>query len=468
MCACYSKNFKLIKLLLENGVDVLRTDKFGCSAFHYACLLGRTRMCKVFLSMREDMDPNKSNESGYAPAHLACYNGCVRVVKCLLTAKDSSGIASVDFNLMDKMGMTPLMYACLNGHKDIVDMLLAEHLRCDVSLVDKEGNSLLHLIVAENNKHLISTILRANPVLINKTNHEQFTPLNIACARNHLQSAEKLIRCSADVNLANKEGETPLHFAVKNGNVELVALLLSSEKILLQLRTKLNLSVWDFAQALPKGQKCIIVSLLEEKTYSRPKLSSAISRLAPALSQSDVDDTVTALARNGIVDKRDLGLLSIDEFSDDFLMKSVGIADPKVRAVLRQIHSTASSAEGSPQSAIPRIQKVFSPKVNRLIAGSSSTQSRSRDKALDLQHPRDYEEVTKNATVHANLEITPRRTNALSATFDPLAASKRISSANKFSTNATRYSFLEGEGTPSVVSNKKLVEENDGEEDDEN
>jgi hypothetical protein len=62
--------------------------------------------------------------------------------------------------------------------------------------------------------------------LISCANNAENTPLHVAAAYGHLDTAEFLINHGADINAKNEDGWTPLHVAVFNGHLALVKLLL--------------------------------------------------------------------------------------------------------------------------------------------------------------------------------------------------------------------------------------------------
>jgi len=60
-------------------------------------------------------------------------------------------------------------------------------------------------------------------------NDSNSTPLIIACARNHYNIIEYLIKKKANVNSMNNDGMSPLLYSCQNGNIEITNLLLHSK-----------------------------------------------------------------------------------------------------------------------------------------------------------------------------------------------------------------------------------------------
>ena len=90
---------------------------------------------------------------GLTPLHWACYNGHAEVAKALLEK-------GADVHAKDNVGWTPLHYACENGHAEVVKALLEKG--ADVHAKDNDGRTPLPLHWAcANGHHDIAAMLRA-------------------------------------------------------------------------------------------------------------------------------------------------------------------------------------------------------------------------------------------------------------------------------------------------------------------
>ncbi|CAC5376392.1 unnamed protein product [Mytilus coruscus] len=155
-------------------------------------------------------------------------------------------------NAKDENGSTPLIWACLNRRKDVVEMLMKTG--ADINLVDFTGNtplqnaldsgnveiaesliskganvhlgSSLHSACRKGYRHIVELIINKG-VDINKRDNRGRTPLLIACS--HVQ--EDLVNFSLDksceIHHSNKMGDTPLSAACRSGSKVLVQKLLS-------------------------------------------------------------------------------------------------------------------------------------------------------------------------------------------------------------------------------------------------
>lgn len=69
-------------------------------------------------------------------------------------------------------------------------------------------------------------ILETSPESVYSTDKDGYTALHRAAYENHLEVAELLLQCKANINARTEFGWTPLHSACKWNHPEMVALLL--------------------------------------------------------------------------------------------------------------------------------------------------------------------------------------------------------------------------------------------------
>ena len=63
--------------------------------------------------------------------------------------------------------------------------------------------------------------------VLNYGNKNNSTPLQLAVETNQLEAVRMLLDSKAETHVMDREGETPVHSAVKNNNIALLKLLLS-------------------------------------------------------------------------------------------------------------------------------------------------------------------------------------------------------------------------------------------------
>jgi ankyrin repeat protein len=105
---------------------------------------------------------------------------------------------------------------------------MLEHYREDD---DDAGRSLIHRAVGRGDLETVLRQLEADPTLIESRNEIDNQPLHEACWAKHPTLVRFLIDRGADVNAQGDFGQTPLHFAVRDGGenaVEIVAILVQA------------------------------------------------------------------------------------------------------------------------------------------------------------------------------------------------------------------------------------------------
>lgn len=137
-----------------------------------------------------------------------------------------------DVNAKDEGGHTPLFFAVLCCHLNVLSVLLeVEALRQDPttgSILFGNDNSILKKAV-ELNDHPLVTRLLTFPEVNSKVNEESgfdFILLHDAALRGHTQTVRALINGGADVHSKTKSGHTALHAAASLGKTETVNALL--------------------------------------------------------------------------------------------------------------------------------------------------------------------------------------------------------------------------------------------------
>ena len=135
-------------------------------------------------------------------------------------------------------GNTALMIATRNGHKYIVDMLLAHN--CNMDLQDDDGNTALMLAINAGHNDIIDALIR-HKCNLDMHNFAGWTALMCAANKGDKDVVEKLIRHKCNMKLHNYNGKTALMISKDKNHVEIVAFIEN------QLRRNLS---WDRRKAL--------------------------------------------------------------------------------------------------------------------------------------------------------------------------------------------------------------------------
>jgi len=112
--AAYTKNDKIVKLLLNKGADPNRADIEGISPLYWAAYTKNDKILKLLLA--KGADPNIEDNEGKTPLYWAIYTGNSEATKILLQH-------GADLNKPDKIGDTPLSIAEKYNKQSIVKII---------------------------------------------------------------------------------------------------------------------------------------------------------------------------------------------------------------------------------------------------------------------------------------------------------------------------------------------------------
>ena len=213
-----------------------------------ACKSGETQIVKLLLERcnSEESGLNSKDEYGATALMWACFNGHKDVVKLLLDS-------NIELNARSDYGDTALMWACQNGHKDVVQLLL------DYS--DSNMDDFLDW------GYIID---------VNATNNYGWTAFMAACCNGHNDVVQLLLNLSdrnIDMNARNNQGYTAFMYACYNGHKDVVQLLLDhSERI--DFNAKDTSGNTAFMWACDIGHTDIVKSILNHVEWSRMNLTN--------------------------------------------------------------------------------------------------------------------------------------------------------------------------------------------------
>ncbi|VDL95857.1 unnamed protein product, partial [Schistocephalus solidus] len=122
-------------------------------------------------------------------------------------------------------GRNVLHWSASGGHLELVKYLIEAGAKSDEA--DESGWTPLMISVSAGRDDVAEYLLKccsANPNVINSTGQ---SPLHYAASKNRLNLAKQLLAAGAQVDLRDWGGNTPLHRAVSQSHTDMVKLLLS-------------------------------------------------------------------------------------------------------------------------------------------------------------------------------------------------------------------------------------------------
>ncbi|MDP0561885.1 MAG: ankyrin repeat domain-containing protein [Candidatus Endonucleobacter sp. (ex Gigantidas childressi)] len=129
----------------------------------------------------------------------------------------------VSVNRIDDLGNTPLHLACKKDDNSIFDMLL--EYGANVNAKNNRNQGVLHIAVGSHMLENTRALLNKGAD-VNQTNTDEETPIFLTILHNDMLSI--LLQNNANVNHTDKKGNTVLHYAVINGSISTVSILLES------------------------------------------------------------------------------------------------------------------------------------------------------------------------------------------------------------------------------------------------
>ncbi|KAH6616786.1 ankyrin repeat-containing domain protein [Boeremia exigua] len=180
---------------------------------------GSPKIFRLVLDMHQ-MNVYANDEQGHSLLWYAARGGWTAMAELLLDAND--------VNMRDKHHNTPLLLAVLNGHFDIVTLLLSTN-RVDVNAKGLINCTPLMLAVKKGRTDMITLLLAARGVDLNTTNRFGCSLLQEAAGSGDLDVV-KLLLGTPQINIHAKDsdGSSALHYAARYCHIPVVKLLVET------------------------------------------------------------------------------------------------------------------------------------------------------------------------------------------------------------------------------------------------
>uniref|UniRef100_A0A8C0BPL6 Nuclear factor NF-kappa-B p105 subunit n=1 Tax=Buteo japonicus TaxID=224669 RepID=A0A8C0BPL6_9AVES len=226
-CGVAKKTTELMKakLCVADGLfleKAMQLAKRHCNAlFDYAV----TGDVKMLLAVQRHLTVVQ-DDNGDNVLHLAIIHLHTELVKNLLEVMPDLNYNDI-INMRNDLYQTPLHLAVITKQAEVVEDLLKAG--ADVSLLDRHGNSVLHLAATEGDEKILRLLLKHKRIspMVDLSNGEGLSAIHMVVIANSMACLKQLIAAGVNVNAQEqKSGRTALHLAVEQENIPLVGCLL--------------------------------------------------------------------------------------------------------------------------------------------------------------------------------------------------------------------------------------------------
>ncbi len=231
----WSYSYNIWQVVLEKGDQA--------SSLQSAAFFRDLARVKAFLDA--GVDVNQKNALGVTALYSAASGGHKEVVELLLAEG-----ADINEKTAAYTDVTTLHAAAREGHKEIVEVLLAggadvnagstyneltaaelameaNHIEVVKLLIAKGADiSALHFAIHMKDYAKAKSLIESGAD-VNKRKRYLDAPLHLAAMSGQKDVAELLIAKGANMNIQNRKGRTPLHFAVRKDDRDMVELLVT-------------------------------------------------------------------------------------------------------------------------------------------------------------------------------------------------------------------------------------------------
>lgn len=343
-------NPAMVQPLLENGADVNKQNSDDGAALHLALKNANSEL--VDLLLEAGADPNQARKDGSLPLHLAVMTYHARLLPPETYSKLVTDILEVTRNpsLANLDGITPLMWLAASNRSDLVEKLIAKGAELDsqaadgrtaamwaavsgagkslaalkkaganMDIKDKSGLNVEDWILLGPNRRPSNPLLRQaviskrkpesladavalgdapylkdwiskNPGKINEADAE-LPLLQLAAMHGRSQIVKMLLDAGANPKLQSEAGNQALHWAVSNGHIEVVRLLLETDAPINAYSDGFHANMLTLA--IRNGHNDIYLMLIEKG--ADPKINGGLMLLS-AMQQNSMDQLNMLLA----------------------------------------------------------------------------------------------------------------------------------------------------------------------------
>lgn len=198
--AAKANRLEMVELLLSNGADINAADSTGKTVLIDAIQEGNINLVKMLID--RGASPHIQEMYGRNAYHEAAESGNIDLINIIREAGGNP-------LSRDSYGRTPLSLVL-----DKSDEAILAVLGNDLNLTDSDGNTPIHLAVANRITPQKLSMLLSMHYPVNRRNSTGQTPLSIAVNNKYLDSVKVLLENGADPYLADNSGNCAVSMAI--------------------------------------------------------------------------------------------------------------------------------------------------------------------------------------------------------------------------------------------------------------
>ena len=318
-------HIEIIKELLNFGAKLNAPGEFGETSLHIAAKRGHEEIAKLLIHNGANIEAKC--DALFTPLYLAVFHEKNKIAMMLLklganpntnglgdqnslhfAAKSGVGHEimkelierGADINAVtDDKNETPLFYATRYDYQESIEILL--DYGADVNVANTGGWTALYNATSMNRPGRKITVakLLAHGANVDGTGEtgKNSTPLHHAFHDG--SEGEKIVRMllmyGANVNIQNRQGETPLMMAARKGMVKIVQEMIKIKDVNLHLRDELGLTALEQAFDRKHDQ---VVKVIAKELFARNDISYPVYPLKLLLCTSGNEKTMKKAANH--------------------------------------------------------------------------------------------------------------------------------------------------------------------------
>uniref|UniRef100_A0A665VPP9 Ion transport domain-containing protein n=1 Tax=Echeneis naucrates TaxID=173247 RepID=A0A665VPP9_ECHNA len=218
----------LLENLVRKSPGVLsEKDECGASPLHHAAAGGHVTLIQFITSVTNSKELDSCDDQGNVPLHWAVEKNKAESCRALMDLGANS-------NILNAALLSPLHLAVTCQHNSLVELLVS-YSSTDCNLEGDLGNSPLILASSINNCEALSILIKHGGRLCKQNKLGHF-PIHAAAFAGAKKAMEVILKAgeecghsyTAHINYIDKSRSSPLHLAVRGGNIEAICLCLST------------------------------------------------------------------------------------------------------------------------------------------------------------------------------------------------------------------------------------------------